>query len=114
MKRSLEFLGSETSVGHKEYEFSQEKSNAIVLALRAFHIINSALFSFIPRSTSLSQLAIFTVEYALSETWKARGLKPFALLGHSVSWRTVGVSSSEVTLGEVSIFTKYQTVALFL
>ena len=38
------------------------------------------------RSTSLSQLAIFSLEYALSEMWKARGLQPFAVLGHSVSW----------------------------
>ena len=71
----LEFGGSETS--HNEYGFSGKNTfyKRIILALPAFHIIDSALLSFILRSTSLSQLAIFTVEHALSETWKARGLK---------------------------------------
>ncbi|CAL1148755.1 unnamed protein product [Cladocopium goreaui] len=50
------------------------------------------------QSTSLSQLAIFAVEYALSETWKARGLKPFALLGHSVGEYTAAVVAGTMSL----------------
>ena len=37
------------------------------------------------RSTSLSQVAIFALEYALSQMWKARGVEPFAVLGHSAA-----------------------------
>ncbi|CAJ1416735.1 unnamed protein product, partial [Effrenium voratum] len=50
------------------------------------------------QSTSLSQLAIFAVEYALSETWKARGLRPFALLGHSVGEYTAAVAAGAMSL----------------
>ncbi len=34
--------------------------------------------------TSLTQPALFAIEYALAQSWIARGLKPTALLGHSV------------------------------
>ena len=37
------------------------------------------------RSTARSQIAIFVLEYALSEMWKARGLSPHAVFGHSVA-----------------------------
>jgi amino acid adenylation domain-containing protein len=34
--------------------------------------------------TSLTQPALFTIEYALAQSWIARGLRPSVLLGHSV------------------------------
>merc|ERR1712224_667371 len=34
--------------------------------------------------TRYSQPAIFALEYALSEMWKAKGVKPSVVLGHSV------------------------------
>ncbi|CAK9055131.1 unnamed protein product [Durusdinium trenchii] len=50
------------------------------------------------QSTSLSQLAIFAIEFALSETWKARGLEPYAVLGHSVGEYTAAVVAGSMSL----------------
>ncbi|WP_283133516.1 type I polyketide synthase [Rhizohabitans arisaemae] len=36
------------------------------------------------RQTSLTQPALFTIEYAMSRLWRAYGLEPAAMIGHSI------------------------------
>eukprot|EP00923_Selenidium_pygospionis_P041816 GHVN01072631.1.p1 GENE.GHVN01072631.1~~GHVN01072631.1.p1 ORF type:complete len:2121 (+),score=622.23 GHVN01072631.1:646-6363(+) len=43
--------------------------------------------------TSLSQISIFTVEYALAQTWKAAGITPDIVLGHSIGEYAAAVSA---------------------
>jgi len=48
--------------------------------------------------TQFSQPAIFSVQYALSELWKSRGVVPCAVLGHSVGEYAAAVSAGALSL----------------
>jgi len=48
--------------------------------------------------TQYSQPAIFTIEYALAELWRSRGLEPCAVLGHSVGEYAAAVVAGVLTL----------------
>eukprot|EP00972_Heterocapsa_arctica_P099794 14721853-Heterocapsa_arctica.AAC.1 len=43
-----------------------------------------------------SSMAIFSVEYALAEMWRERGVKPYAVLGHSVGEYVAAVVAGTV------------------
>jgi amino acid adenylation domain-containing protein len=50
------------------------------------------------RETSLTQPATFAIEYALARAWMARGIKPVALVGHSVGEFTAAVLAGVMSL----------------
>ncbi|CAJ1367639.1 unnamed protein product [Effrenium voratum] len=50
------------------------------------------------QSSVLSQLGVFCLEFALSEAWRARGLQPFAVLGHSLGEYTAAVVAGVLSL----------------
>ncbi|MGV2981884.1 amino acid adenylation domain-containing protein [Camelimonas sp. ID_303_24] len=59
------------------------------------------------RQTILAQPAIFTVEYALAQLWLSRGVRPAAMIGHSigefVAATLAGVLTLEEALGLVAV-----------
>ena len=59
------------------------------------------------RQTILAQPAIFTVEYALAQLWLSRGVRPAAMIGHSigefVAASLAGVLTLEEALGLVAV-----------
>ncbi|CAK9057424.1 Mycoketide-CoA synthase (Polyketide synthase Pks12), partial [Durusdinium trenchii] len=57
--------------------------------------------------TQFSQPAIFTIEYALAELWRSRGLEPCAVLGHSV-----GEYAAAVLAGVLSLEDACRLIAL--
>jgi amino acid adenylation domain-containing protein len=58
------------------------------------------------RDTLLAQPAIFAVEYALAQLWLARGIRPVAMIGHSigefVAATLAGVMTPEAAIGLVA------------
>ncbi|HEY4147014.1 amino acid adenylation domain-containing protein [Pinirhizobacter sp.] len=50
------------------------------------------------RETGLTQPATFAIEYALGRAWMARGIKPVAMLGHSVGEFTAAVLAGVMSL----------------
>ena len=50
--------------------------------------------------TATTQPALFVLEYALAQTWIARGVKPAALMGHSVGELVAACLAGVFTLGD--------------
>jgi acyl transferase domain-containing protein len=50
--------------------------------------------------TAYTQPAMFAVEYALTELWKSWGVKPFAVMGHSVGEYVAACQAGVMTLEE--------------
>ncbi|CAE7416035.1 swnK, partial [Symbiodinium pilosum] len=50
--------------------------------------------------TQFSQPAIFTIEYALAQLWRSRGLEPCAVLGHSVGEYAAAVVAGVLPLDD--------------
>ncbi len=53
--------------------------------------------------TSIAQPATFTIEYALAQFWMARGVKPAALVGHSVGEFVAAVLAGVMSLEEAVV-----------
>ncbi|WP_038168836.1 type I polyketide synthase [Thiomonas sp. FB-Cd] len=52
--------------------------------------------------TATTQPALFALEYALAQSWLARGAKPAALIGHSVGEFVCAVLAGVMTLGDAA------------
>ena len=69
------------------------------------HALRARLFDDDPAAltpTELTQPALFSVEYALAQCWMARGLRPAALIGHSVGEFVCAVLAGVMTLADAA------------
>ena len=55
------------------------------------------------KQTAITQPALFVIQYALAQLWMSRGIKPEAMIGHSVGEYTAACLAGVFSLEDVLV-----------